>query len=199
MIIDPKSVDAATSYKILVNVVVPRPIAFVSTISAAGVHNVAPFSFFNAFCGDPPILGFAPNNSPPKDTLVNVRATREFVVNIVTEEIAERMNLTAKRYAPDVDEFLIAGLTAAPSTVVRPPRVLESPVNLECKVTQIVEISSRPEGNSLVIGEVVCFHIDDTIIDERYRVDSEKLHAIARLGGTAYARTRDRFQMIRPA
>jgi flavin reductase (DIM6/NTAB) family NADH-FMN oxidoreductase RutF len=198
VIIDPRSVDANTCYKILVNVVIPRPIAFVSTISTAGVLNVAPFSFFNAFCGDPPIVGFSPNNNPPKDTLVNARATGEFVVNIVTEEIAEQMNLTAKRYPPDVNEFEISGLTPAPSTIVRPPRVLESPVNLECRLTQIVDLSSRPEGNSLVLGEVVCFHVDDAIIDARYRIDSEKLHALGRLGGTGYAKTRDRLHMTRP-
>lgn len=198
VIIDPRLVDPATCYKILVNVIIPRPIAFVSTVSTGGVYNVAPFSFFNAFCGDPPIVGFAPNNNPPKDTLVNARDTGEFVVNIVTEEIAEQMNLTAKRYPPEVNEFEIAKLTAAPSQIVRAPRVLESPVNLECKVKQIIEISNRPDGNSLVLGEVVCFHVDDSVIDSRYRIDSEKLHVIGRLGGTAYAKTRDRLHMTRP-
>jgi flavin reductase (DIM6/NTAB) family NADH-FMN oxidoreductase RutF len=199
VIIDPKSIDAVTAYKILVNVVIPRPIAFVSTIGEDGIYNLAPFSFFNAFCGDPPIVGFSPNNNPPKDSLINARSTGEFVVNIVTEEIAEQMNLTAKRYPIHVDEFEESKLTAIPGTIVRAPRVAESPVSLECRVTQIIELSTRPDGNSLVLGEVVCFHVDDSIIDERYRVDSEGLHAIARLGGTAYARTRDRFHMVRPA
>ncbi len=187
-----------TAYKILVNVVVPRPIAFVSTVGADGIYNLAPFSFFNAFCGDPPIVGFSPNNNPPKDSLVNARATGEFVVNIVTEEIAEQMNMTAKRFPPDVDEFKESKLTPVASKIVRAPRVAESPVNLECKVIQIIDLSSRPEGNSLVLGEVVCFHIDDSIIDERYRIDADKLHAVARMGGTAYSRTRDTFHMIRP-
>lgn len=198
MTLDPSKVSASDAYKILVTAIVPRPIAFVSTISKDGIYNLAPFSFFNGFCGDPPIVGFSPNNNPPKDSLVNARDTGEFVVNIVTESIAEQMNLTSRRYAPEVDEFQVAGLTPGPGTIVKAPRVLESPISMECKVTQIIELSRRPEANSLVLGQVVFFHVDDAVLDERGRIDPVKLRAIGRMGGTAYCRTSDLFHMLRP-
>ena len=198
MILDPSKVPASDAYKLLITAVLPRPIAFVSTLSKNGVPNLAPFSFFNAFCGDPPIVGFSPNNNPPKDSLVNAGETGEFVVNIVTEEIAEQMNLTSPRFPPEVNEFEIAKLTPAPSTIVKPPRVLESPINLECKVMQIVELSKRPEANSLVIGQVVYFHVSDAVLDERGRIDPLKLKAVARMGGTAFCRSTDIFHMVRP-
>lgn len=196
--LDPSKVSANDAYKLLVTAIVPRPIAFVSTISKNGIFNLAPFSFFNGFCGDPPIVGFSPNNNPPKDSLVNARDTGEFVVNIVTETIAEKMNLTSGRYPYEVDEFPIAGLTPAACNIVKAPRVLESPISMECKVTQIIELSNRPEANSLVLGQVVYFHVDDAVLDERGRIDPVKLHAIGRLGGTAYCRTTDVFHMTRP-
>jgi len=186
------------AYKILITAIVPRPIAFVSTISKSGSYNLAPFSFFNGFCGDPPIVGFSPNNNPPKDSLVNARDTGEFVVNIVTEDIAEQMNLTSPRYPPEVDEFQVAKLTPGPSVMVKAPRVLESPINMECKVTQIIELSTRPESNSLVLGQVVFFHVNDAVLDERGRIDPVKLRAIGRMGGTAYCRTTDILHMTRP-
>ena len=199
MIVDPAKVSGAMSYRLLTATVVPRPIGFISTVSADGIVNLAPFSFFNAFSGEPPIVAFAPGTrTPPKDTLVNVRATGEFVVNIVTEAIAEQMNLTSADYPPDVDEFVPVGLTAVPSDLVRPPRVAESPVNLECRVVQLVELSALPLGGTLVIGEVIRFHIDDRIMDGT-RVDADKLRAVGRMSGHDYTRTRDRFQMIRPS
>ncbi len=198
MILDPSKVSANDVYKLLVTAVLPRPIAFVSTLSKNGVPNLAPFSFFNAFCGDPPIVGFSPNSNPPKDSLVNASETGEFVVNIVSEDIAEQMNMTSPRFPPDVDEFEIAGLTPAPSVIVQAPRVLESPINLECKVTQIIELSSGAEANSLVLGQVVYFHVNDKVLDERGRIDPLKLRAIGRMGGTAYCRSTDIFHMVRP-
>jgi len=198
MIVDPASVPGVECYKLLIGSIVPRPIAFVSTISTDGVYNLAPFSFFNAICGEPPAVCFSPTHrNPPKDTLANVRATREFVVNIVSEDIAEKMNLCSGEYAPVVDEFTVSGLTPVASDLVGPPRVGESRVSMECKLLQIVDISTRPMGGSLVIGEVIRFHIDDAIIDH-FRIDPDKLRAIGRMGGTEYARTRDRFEMIRP-
>jgi flavin reductase (DIM6/NTAB) family NADH-FMN oxidoreductase RutF len=198
MIVDPGSVPPSTSYKLLIGSIVPRPIGFVSTVSPAGVYNLAPFSFFNGVCGDPPVVSFAPNfREPLKDTLVNVQATGEFVVNIVSEEIAEQMNLCSGDYPPGVDEFKVSGLTPIASDLVRPPRVRESHVNMECKVFHIIEVSARPWGGWLVLGEVVRFHIDDAIVDD-FRIDPDKLRAIARMGGNMYARTRDRFEMIRP-
>jgi flavin reductase (DIM6/NTAB) family NADH-FMN oxidoreductase RutF len=199
LIIDPQSTPAINSYKLLIGSIVPRPIAFVSTISASGVRNLAPFSFFNAICGEPPTVCFATGvRVPRKDTLSNIQATGEFVVNIVSEEIGEPMNLCAGEYPAEVDEFDVSHLTAVPSDLVRPPRVLESHVNMECKLVQILEISTRPMGGSLIIGEVIRFHVDDDIIDN-FRIDPAKLRAIGRMGGNTYTRTRDRFDMIRPA
>jgi flavin reductase (DIM6/NTAB) family NADH-FMN oxidoreductase RutF len=199
IIVDPATGPPVNNYKLLIGSVVPRPIAFVSTISPNGIYNLAPFSFFNAVCGNPPVVTFACGvRSPEKDTLANVRASGEFVVNIVSEEIAEQMNLCAGEYPAGVDEFQISGLTPVASDLVRPPRVSESRVNMECKVIQIVEVSTRPLGGSLVLGEVVRFHIDPAVM-HNFRIDPEQLRAVGRMGGNEYARTRDRFTMIRPS
>jgi flavin reductase (DIM6/NTAB) family NADH-FMN oxidoreductase RutF len=199
MIIDPKSVPATVSYRLLVGSVVPRPIAFVSTTSPGGINNLAPFSFFNAVCGDPPVVLFCPVwRDPMKDTLANVRDTREFVVNIVNEDIVEQMNVCSAEFPATVDEFAMSGLTPIPSDLVRAPRVAESPVSMECTLLQVVEISGRPLGGNIVIGEVVRFHVDDRVIDGSYRIDAEKLRAVGRMSGYDYARTRDRFSLVRP-
>lgn len=198
MIIDPASTAPLDNYKLLIGAIVPRPIAFVSTISAAGHRNLAPFSFFNAICGEPPIICFATGfRVPGKDTYLNVQATGEFVVNIAGEEIAEQMNLCSGDYPHEVDEFEVSGLTPVPSDLVRPPRVGEARFSMECKLSQIVEVSSRPRGGSLIIGEVVRFHVDDAIV-QNFRIDAGKLRAIGRMGGSEYARTGDRFEMARP-
>ena len=197
IVIDPCT-DPANIYKLLIGSVVPRPIAFVSTISGEGIPNLAPFSFFNVICANPPVVSFASGfRVPEKDTLANVRANREFVVNIVTEEIAEQMNLCSGDYEAGIDEFGISGLTQAPSDLIRPPCVAESPMNMECKVLQILDISTRPMGGSLIIGEVVRFHVKRAMMHD-FRIDSDKLRAIGRMGGNQYARTRDRFEMLRP-
>jgi flavin reductase (DIM6/NTAB) family NADH-FMN oxidoreductase RutF len=200
MTIDPKTVPATVSYRLLVGSVVPRPIAFVSTTSPGGINNLAPFSFFNAVCGDPPVVLFCPIwRDPMKDTLANVRDTREFVVNIVNEEIVEQMNVCSAEFPANVDEFAMSGLTPVPSDLVHAPRVAESPVSMECRLLQVVEISARPLGGNIVIGEVVRFHVDDRVIDAgSYRVDAEKLRAVGRMSGYDYARTRDRFSIVRP-
>lgn len=196
--IDPAAVPSLDAYKLLIGTVVPRPIAFVSTISPEGVLNLAPFSFFNAICANPPVVSFACGvREPLKDTLANVRANGEFVVNIVTEDIAERMNLTSGEYESGVDEFQVSGLTPVASEVVRPPAVRESPVHMECRVLQIIDVSLQPLGGSLILGQVVRFHIDRALFNN-FRVDPEKLRAIGRMGGNGYTRTRDRFEMIRP-
>ncbi len=198
MIVDPASTPPQQLYKLLIGSVVPRPIAFVSTVSPEGVRNLAPFSFFNGVCGDPPVVCFSTSfREPRKDTYVNVKATSEFVVNIVSEEFAEQMNLCSGEYPYGVDEFQVSGLTPAPSHLVRPPRVLEAHVNMECKLIQIVDVSTRPMGGSLILGEVIRFHVDDSLVDN-YRIDPDKLRAIGRMGGNEYTRTRDRFEMIRP-
>jgi flavin reductase (DIM6/NTAB) family NADH-FMN oxidoreductase RutF len=154
MNVSPSDLSHSELYSLVLNSVAPRPIAWVSTVSASGDLNLAPFSFFNAVCVDPPLLAFAPGLRQPKhakgghgeakDTLRNVRETREFVVNIVTYELREAMNLTSGEYDASVDEFELAKLTPQPSTIVRPPRVTESPVSFECRLHQILDFSSRP-------------------------------------------------------
>ncbi len=199
ILVDPAATAPQNSYKLLIGSIVPRPIGFISTISPDGVYNLAPFSFFNAICGNPPTVCFAcGTRSPEKDTLANVRSGGEFVLNIVSEEFAEKMNLTSGEYPAEIDEFQLSGLTPMPSSIVRPPHVAESHVNMECKLLQIVEVSTRtPLGGTLVIGEVVQFHVDPQVMDN-FRIDAEKLRAIGRMGGNDYTRTRDRFTMIRP-
>ena len=196
--IDPAATPPLQLYKLLIGSVVPRPIAFVSTLSREAKPNLAPFSFFNAICGDPPTVCFSTSfREPRKDTYVNIQATGEFVVNMVSEEIAEKMNLCSGEYPYGANEFEISGLTPVPSDLVRPPRVRESHVNMECRLTQILDISARPYGGSLIIGEVIRFHVDDAIVDH-FRIDADQLRAIGRMGGNEYSRTRDRFEMIRP-
>lgn len=200
MTADPGSLPAQDIYKLLIGLIVPRPIAFVSTVNAAGARNLAPFSFFTCASADPPVIAFCPmvrGAEGQKDTLRNIRETGEFVVNIVSEEIAEPMNLASGEYAPDVDEFAVSGLTPVPSDFVGAPRVKEARAAMECKLFQMVEVSQRRLGGTMVLGEVIRFHVEDALADH-FRVDPAGLKAIGRMGGTAYCRTRDRFDMERP-
>jgi flavin reductase (DIM6/NTAB) family NADH-FMN oxidoreductase RutF len=194
-------------YHLLISCVGPRPIAWVSSVSAAGQPNLAPFSFFNCVCGNPPLLAFAPGLRPPndaapsdgqpKDTLRNIRETKEFVISVVTYDLREAMNLTSGEYEATVNEFELAQLTPQPSRLVRPPRVAESPVSFECKLHQILDFSSGPTGGSLVIGQVVAIHVDDRLSKDGH-IDRDSLDLIGRLGGIQYTRTRERFEMARP-
>lgn len=201
MTIDPAAADHRNIYKLLVGAIVPRPIAFVSTVSPEGVRNLAPFSFFTAVSANPPVICFSPmvrgSDGGRKDTLCNIEATREFVVNIVSEDFAQAMNACSAEFPPEVDEFAVSGLTPAPSDLVRPPRVAESRINMECRLLQILHVSPKPLGGSLVIGEVVRFHLAGELFRD-FRIDPDKLRAIGRMGGPTYARTTDRFEMERP-
>ena len=203
MTIDPSTRDPFDIYRLLAGSITPRPIAFVSTVSADGVRNLAPYSFFTVASSNPPILAFAPmvrgGERPKKDTLVNIEATGEFVVNIVSEDFGEKMNLTSGEYPPDVDEFQVSGLTPVPSDVVKAPRVKEARVTMECKLHQLVPVSDELLGGTLVLGEVVRFHVQDDMINEICEIDPDKLNTIGRMGGPVYTRTKDRFEMIRPA
>ena len=194
---DPGKMDATDVYKLMIRSIIPRPIAWISTVSRDGVRNVAPFSFFTGITTDPPTVCFVPSrkrDGVKKDTLANVEATGEFVVNVVTEELAEAMNDTATEYPPDVDEFERAGLTPVDSDVVSTPRIGESPVSMECRLEKIVEVGDK--GGVLVIGRVVMFHVDDRVLNGG-KVDSALLRAVGRLGGMEYSRTRDSFVLIR--
>jgi len=194
-------------YGILLNSVAPRPIAWVSTLSASGQPNLAPFSFFNVMCVDPPLLGFCPGlrepkqadapHGEPKDTLRNIRETQEFVVNIVTYDLLRPMNVTSGEYDPSVNEFELAKVTPAPSRLVRPARVAESPVSFECKLHQILDFSPAPTSGSLVIGEIVAIHLDDAHIKDG-RLDRNSLDLIGRMGGIQYTRTTERVELARP-
>jgi flavin reductase (DIM6/NTAB) family NADH-FMN oxidoreductase RutF len=189
-------------YRTLLIAIGPRPIAWVSTLSKDGTPNLAPFSFFNAVSATPPMLGFSPgirrlpNGSEPKGTLLNVRDTREFVVNMVTFDLAERMNITSGEYEHGVNEFELAHLQTRPSQIVRPPQVAASPVSFECKLHQIVDFG-QPVTGSLVIGEVVALYLDDKILHDG-RLETDALDLIGRLGGAQYTRTTNRFEMERP-
>lgn len=185
----------------MIGSIVPRPIAFVSTVSRDGVRNLAPYSFFNGVCSNPPTILFSTvikKDGKHKDTLYNIEATKEFVVNMVSEDIAEQMNICSADYPPGVDEFMESRLTPIPSTIVKSPRVKESPMSMECKLNQIVRIGDGPGGGCVVIGEIVLFHINDALFDN-FRIDPDVLRAIGRMGGPMYTRTRDRFEMTRPA
>lgn len=189
-------------YRLMTSMIVPRPIAFVSTLSRDGVRNLAPFSFFTAVSANPPVVCFSPmirgTNGSKKDTLLNIEATGEFVINIVSEEIARQMNACSADVPPEVDEFALSGLTPAASGAVAPPRVLESKACMECRLLQVVHVSPLPLGGSLVMGEVVLFHVDDLLFDN-YTLDPVGLHAFGRMGGSTYTRTTDRFEMPRPS
>ncbi len=201
MTIDPGKHAYADIYKLMIGGIVPRPIAFVSSLSPDGIRNLAPFSFFNGVCSNPPTILFCTTirkDGSQKDTLNNIAATREYVVNIVSEPFADAMNRTSADVAPEIDEFALSGLTAVPSDCVKPPRVGESLFSMECRLTQVVSINPRqPGGGNIIIGQVVLFHVDDSLF-ENFRIDPDKLGAIGRMGGPVYARTHDRFEMIRP-
>jgi flavin reductase (DIM6/NTAB) family NADH-FMN oxidoreductase RutF len=193
--------DPQLNYKLLIGMILPRPIAFVSSLSEAGIRNLAPFSFFTAVSANPPVICFSPMRNVAggaKDTLNNIAATGEFTVNIVSEDFANQMNLCSGDYPPDVDEFTLSGLTPVPSEAVKPARVGEAKASMECRLVQIVEVSTQPLGGSLVLGEVLRFHLSEEIVDAGLRVDPDKLQAIGRMGGPSYTRTLDRFEIARP-
>ncbi|ACO34049.1 MULTISPECIES: flavin reductase family protein [Acidobacterium] len=200
-VIDPASHAYPEIYKLMIGAIVPRPIAFVSSRDAAGVLNLAPFSYFTGCSTNPPVVCFCSavrtGPRPHKDTLENIRATGEFVVNIVTEEIAGPMNATSAEVAPEVDEFALAGLTPLASERIAVPRVAESPIQMECRLRQIIEISPLPGGGNLVLGDVLLFHIrEDLLVNGK--IDPDRLRAVGRMGGPTFVRTRDRFDMPRP-
>jgi flavin reductase (DIM6/NTAB) family NADH-FMN oxidoreductase RutF len=194
-------------YNLILNAVGPRPIAWVSSLSASGQPNLAPFSFFNCVCVSPPLLAFAVGLRPPKqanstggepkDTLRNIRETKEFVISIVTYDLAEAMNRTSGEYDASINEFDLAQIASAPSQVVKAPRVAASPVNFECRLYQILDFSPAPTGSSLVIGEIVSIHVDEAHMKDG-KLDRDSLDLIGRMGGIQYTRTKQRFEMVRP-
>jgi flavin reductase (DIM6/NTAB) family NADH-FMN oxidoreductase RutF len=196
-------------YKLMTGIIVPRPIALVSTLSREGVANLAPFSFFCGVGSVPPTMLFCPALRPAgsaeaghwpgtrKDTLCNVEETREFVVNVVSEAIAEAANATSAEVPPEVSEFALSGLTPVPSEAVSPARVAESPAQMECKLLQVIYTGHAPGSGVIVLGEVVRFHVREDLVED-FRVDPAGLDAVGRMAGNTWVRTRDRVELIRP-
>jgi flavin reductase (DIM6/NTAB) family NADH-FMN oxidoreductase RutF len=202
MELNPDSVPWQSLYKILIGSVVPRPIGWISSMDTDGLPNLAPFSFFNVVCANPPTLLFCPTmragERGQKDTLSNVQVTGEFVVNIVTEELAEQMNLTAADVPADVNEFEWARLALAPALTVRPPRVAASPIHFECRVTGIHPVGAGPGSGSIVIGQILHLHIDERVLLGTDKIDVRQLKPVGRLAGNGYCRVTDLFEMVRP-
>jgi flavin reductase (DIM6/NTAB) family NADH-FMN oxidoreductase RutF len=194
MEVDFSTLDASRCYALMIRGITPRPIAWVSTISAKGIPNLAPFSYFAGVGSSPPTLMFSTSlkaDGTPKDTQRNVEATGEFVVNAVPYSMRNPMAITAGDFAYEDSEFGRAGLTPTPSRVVRPPRLLESPINFECRVHQIVKIGS----SAAVFGIIQWAHIDERILNADQKIDPELLDSIGRMGGLSYSRTCDRFEI----
>lgn len=201
MQLDPAQMRTRDIYRWMVGLITPRPIAWVSTVSPSGVANLAPFSFFNGVGANPPLVMFCPANGPdgkPKDTLANIHAGGEFVVNLVTEPLAEPMNATSAEFAAEVDEFQICKLSKADSVRVTPPRVHGVAAAMECTLHQAIQLGTGPGGANLVIGRIVYLHVDDGLMDAEGNLMADRLHTIGRLGGAGYSKTTDRFDMPRP-
>jgi flavin reductase (DIM6/NTAB) family NADH-FMN oxidoreductase RutF len=201
MLIDVAEADDGTVYQTLIGVVTPRPIAWVTSVDLTGRVNLAPFSFFNAFGGTPPVVVFSPNrkqDGSKKDTLRNIEATGDFVINVAVAGLAEQVNLSSKELPAGDSEVELTGLSVEPSRRVKPPRLRESPIHLECQLLQVLQIGKEPTCASLVIGEIVLMHVSDTVLDGRGRIDPSKVQALGRLGGNFYCRTGDIFEMKRP-
>jgi len=200
-------------YKLMTGIIVPRPVALVSTISRDGLPNLAPFSFFSGIGAVPPTVLFCPALRPPasgdtgnpasedagerKDTLRNVEETGEFVINVVSEAIAAAANASAAEVAFGVDEFTLSGLTPIPSEAVRPPRVAQSPAQMECKLLQVIYTGRAARSGVIVLGEVVRFHVREELFDN-FRIDPAALDALGRMAGNTWVRTRDRVELVRP-
>jgi flavin reductase (DIM6/NTAB) family NADH-FMN oxidoreductase RutF len=208
--VNPDDCQPRQVYKLMTGIIVPRPVALVSTVDRNGVPNLAPFSFFSGVGSNPPTVLFCPairaqsrlgaDGRPEfrKDTLRNVEETGEFVVNVVSDAIAAAANASAADVPPDVDEFVLSGLTPQPSDLVRPARVAESPAQMECKLLQVVYTSREPGGGVIVLGRIVRFHLLSRLVDD-FRVDPAGLDAVGRMAGNTWARTRDRIELIRPS
>ncbi len=199
MILKPEEIARKDSYKLLIGSVLPRPIAWVSTVSADGRLNLAPFSYFTIVCPHPMTLLFCPGVHPDgrkKDTWRNIEQVPEFVINLTNEETAERMNLSATLLPAGESEFEWAGVTPIASETIRAPRVAEAPISFECRLREIVVISESPGGGAAIFGEVQCIHIRDDVYQDGY-VLLEKYRPIGRLAGAGYTRVTDTFEMHR--
>lgn len=201
MQIDPRHTSQKNVYKILTGTVIPRPIGWISSVSKDGIPNLAPFSFFNAVGEDPPHVMFSTvrSGNTSKDTLNNVLDTGQFVVNMATEDLVDVMNATSVNLPPDGNEFDYAGLTAEPSVLVKPPRVKESPVSFECELVHHYSLEGHTDGGAtIMIGRIVMFHVDDSVLLDDYKINQEVYRPIARLAGANYAKLGEIFSIKRP-
>jgi flavin reductase (DIM6/NTAB) family NADH-FMN oxidoreductase RutF len=202
--IDPKTLPVQKLHQYLLGAVGPRPIAFASTVDAEGNSNLAPFSFFNVFSANPPILIFSPARSgrtnETKDTYKNVKVIPEVVINVVNYDIVHQMSLASSPYAPGVSEFEKAGFTALDSDLIKPKRVGESPVQFECKVNEVVELGHEGGAGNLIICEVVKIHINEAVLDENGSIDQFKIDLVSRMGGNWYCRAdkKSMFEITKP-
>ena len=199
MKVDPANLTSDAAYFWQVATILPRPIAWVSTLNQDGSTNLAPFSFFTGVSSDPPtclICVSRHGTGHKKDTWTNVERTGEMVIHVVTDALAQKMNITSRAFPYGVDEIAEAGLTKVASERVAVPRIAESPVAMECKLERIVEVGRT--GTAIVIGEILLWHVADDIVGANGRIDLGKLDAVGRLAGASYTRTRDRFDMVRP-
>lgn len=201
--IEPKEVSPVKLQGYLQSSVGPRPIAFASTVDKNGNPNLSPFSFFNVFSSNPPILVFSPSrrvrDNTVKHTLLNAEATREVVINVVNYDIVQQASLSSTEYADGVNEFLKSGLTQIPSDIVKPYRVAESPVQFECKVNEIISLGTEGGAGNLIICEVVKMHINEAILDENGAIDQYKIDLVSRMGGNWYSRSnRGLFEIPKP-
>ena len=201
MIYDPAEHPFSETHKLMIGSIVPRPIALVSTTSNNGINNLAPFSYFNGVCSKPPTIMFAPArrgwDGKEKDTLINIRNTKEFSINIVSEDIGEKMVKCSTDYEKEVDEYSKSGLSPLSSNKIKPPIVSESKISLECILNQIVQIGKEDAGSGfIVIGTIVLFHIDDEVYDNG-RIILDKLQPLGRVAGNGYVRSTDTFDIAR--
>lgn len=195
----PGDQSTAENYLFMLNAIVPRPVAWVSTVGKEGLFNLAPFSFYNGVCAEPPLLSvsIARRAGEKKDTLRNIENAGEFVVSVVSESMAGAMNKSSASFPPDVSEFEQVGLTPVPARFVQAPLVRESPINMECRLFRLIEIGTPPQGATLVLGEIIHYHIDDRILTNG-RIDFKKFIPIGRLGKEWNSGAKDLFFLKRP-
>jgi flavin reductase (DIM6/NTAB) family NADH-FMN oxidoreductase RutF len=197
---DPNELDYSAVYKLLTGSIIPRPIGWISSISEDGINNLAPFSYFNAVGDDPPHVMFSVGrgNNINKDTLNNVLNTKQFVVNMVTETLAEKMNLTAQSVPSHVDEFALAHIDSIPSIKVKPLRVKESPITFECELVHHYFLEDHKNGGAcIIIGRIVMMHFDENVLMDNYKINLESYKPIARLAGSNYAKIGELFSIKR--
>jgi len=197
---DPNEIEHSAVYKLLTGSIIPRPIGWVSSVSEEGINNLAPFSYFNAVGDDPPHVMFSTGigNNTHKDTLSNILATKQFVVNMVTEELTEQMNITAQSVPADIDEFELAGVTPITSEKVKPMRIKESPINFECELVHHYFLEDHKNGGAcVIIGRIVMMHFHDEVLLENYKINMENYRPVSRLAGAGYAKLGEIFNVKR--